>query len=66
MSESPLRSVRDNAKMFGVSRSGLYRKIRAGEVPSYRFGRKVLIDPAELREALRVRAGNSQSIDVGG
>ncbi len=53
MSEVQLKSVRDIATTFGVSRFGLYRKIRAGEIPAYHFGRKVLLDPAELREALR-------------
>lgn len=59
MSESSLRSVRDNARMFNVSPNALYRKIRAGELPAYRFGRKVLVDPVELREALRRRVVDS-------
>jgi len=65
MNESSLRSIRDNARMFGVSENALYRKIRAGLLPAYHFGRKVLVDPAELREALRRRMHTSQSVDVG-
>jgi excisionase family DNA binding protein len=53
MANALLMSVRNIATTFGVSRFGLYRKIRAGEIPAYHFGRKVLLDPAELREALR-------------
>jgi excisionase family DNA binding protein len=51
--------------MFGISQVALYRHIRRGTIPAYHFGRKVLIDPAELREALRRLAGNSQSTGVG-
>jgi excisionase family DNA binding protein len=65
MDEALLRSVRENARMFGVSQSALYRKIRTGEISAYHFGRKVLVDPAELREALRRRTHTSQSVDVG-
>ena len=61
MQEAELKSVQDIATMFGVSRFGLYRKIRAGEIPAYHFGRKVLVDPTEFREALRRRVGDSHS-----
>jgi excisionase family DNA binding protein len=61
MKEAQLKSVQDIATMFGVSRFGLYKKIRAGEIPAYHFGRKVLVDPTEFREALRRHVGDSQS-----
>lgn len=53
MANAQLMSVGNIATMFGVSRFGLYKKIRAGQIPAYHFGRKVLLDPAELREVLR-------------
>ena len=64
MSEVHLKSVREIAKTFSVSQFGLYRKIRAGEIPAYHFGRKVLIDPLELRDVLRRRVITAALIGI--
>ena len=40
-------------KMIPVNREALYRKLKAGELPSYRFGRKILVDVNELLAAMR-------------
>lgn len=63
MNEAQLKSVQDIATMFGVSRFGLYKKIRAGEIPAYHFGRKVLLDPAEFLAALRRPAVEDKAHD---
>lgn len=47
--------VKEAATTLNVSPYALYRKIRAGEIPGYRFGRKVLLDLREVREAMRVK-----------
>ena len=36
-----------------ISREGLYRKIKSGVLPSYRFGKKILVNPEEIFEAMR-------------
>ena len=41
------------AKILNVSYFALLRKIKAGELPSFSFGRKVLVDLEEVREAMR-------------
>ncbi len=46
--------VKHVAVLFTICPHTLYRKIRLGEIPSYRFGRKVLLDINEVRAALRV------------
>ena len=50
----PFRSVRQVAAQFDVCPYTLYEKIRLGVIPCYRFGRKILLDPDEVRAALRV------------
>ena len=50
-------TVKTAAKLLNVSAFGLYRKLQSGELPGYKFGRKGLIDLAEVRAAMKnVRA----------
>ncbi len=53
-----LAPIKDGAKILKVSRFALYRKIKAGEIPTYHFGRKVLIDIDEVLAIMRT--GSSQ------
>ena len=46
-------SVPDALKRIPVSREFFYRAIKAGEVPSYRIGRKLLVDVDECLAAMR-------------
>lgn len=47
-------TVKQAAELLNVSTSGLYRKLRTGEVPgALKFGRKVLVDLDELIAGLR-------------
>lgn len=50
---SRLSSVSDALKVLPVSREALYRRIKSGDIPSYRFGRKVLLNVGECLEAMR-------------
>lgn len=51
--DSKLRTIREAAHFLNVSESALYRKIQANEIPSYRLGRKVLVDLREVLAAMR-------------
>ena len=48
-----LTTVKSGARFLSVSPFALYKKIKAGELPAYRFGRKVLINLDELLVAMR-------------
>jgi len=50
---SQLNSPKDAAHILNVSLSALYKKLKSGALPSYRFGRKVLVDVDELRTAMQ-------------
>lgn len=52
--ESHLAPVKIAAMHFAVSPDALYKRIRLGDIPNYKFGRKVLVDLNEVRAALRV------------
>ena len=43
-----------------ISREAFYRKLKTGELPSYRFGRKILVDVNEILAAMRVQKSNGQ------
>lgn len=47
--------VKEASAILNVSPYALYRKVRTGHIPGYRFGRKVLLDLREVREAMRVK-----------
>jgi len=36
-----------------ISREGFYRKLKSGELPSYKFGSKILVNPQEILAAMR-------------
>jgi excisionase family DNA binding protein len=48
-----LRPVKAAAKVLSISAYSFYEKLRLGELPYYRFWRKVLVDVDEVREAMR-------------
>jgi excisionase family DNA binding protein len=47
-------SVKEFAAEFNVNSFAVYKKIRRNELPHYRFGKKILLDPDEVKAALRV------------
>ena len=48
-----LMPVKDALKLIPVSREAFYKKLQSGELPSYRLGRRILVDIEECREAMR-------------
>ena len=52
--EPQLIPVKRAAAVLSVSTHCLYRKIREGAIPAYRFGRKVLLDMQEVKQAMRI------------
>ena len=51
-------SVAEAAKQLGASRFTLYRKIKEGELPAYKLGRKILVNVDELLDAMRMKVGS--------
>ena len=45
---------------YKISREAFYRKIKNGDLPSYRFGRKILVDLDEILAAMRVQKTHGQ------
>ena len=48
-------SVREALKSIPVSREAFYRKLKKGEIPCWRFGKKILVDVDEVLAAMRVQ-----------
>ena len=57
--EPMLKPIKEAARLINVSPFALYRKVKNGELPSYRFGRKVLINMDEVLAAMRRTEGNT-------
>ncbi len=53
---STLVTVKQAAALLSVSPYALYRKLQNGKLPCFKFGRKVLIDIAEIKTAMRSEA----------
>lgn len=52
-SDEPLAlSVMETAKILGVGRSSVYEAIRTGQIPSLRFGKRILVPRAALNKVL--------------
>jgi len=51
-----LVSVAEALRVLPVSREALYRKLKSGELPSFRFGQKILVDVGQIIEAMRQAA----------
>jgi len=48
-----LVSIREALKIIPVSREALYRRIKEGRFPCWRFGKKILVDPDEILSLMR-------------
>jgi excisionase family DNA binding protein len=53
----PTISVERAGELLGIARSTAYDAVRAGEIPSIRFGRKIVVPTAALRRMLRLDDG---------
>lgn len=49
-------TIEEAAKIFGVSKTTMYNKTRAGEFPHFRVGKSVRFDADELRKCFKTAA----------
>lgn len=56
-------SVNELRKLLGISRGLVYEAIRTGQIPSIRFGRRILV-PRFALERLLTEAGKIASGDI--
>ena len=45
-------SVKEAAKMLGLSRASAYEAVRTGQIPSLRFGKRIVVPRAALNKML--------------
>ncbi len=50
---SETETVEEVARRLGIGRDLAYRAVRAGDIPSIRIGRRILVPKAELERLLR-------------
>lgn len=60
MTDRLTMTVIEAARLLGISRGSCYEAIRAGQVPSIRIGRRVLV-PRALLEAMINEPSDKQS-----
>ena len=48
----PILTVEQTAKVLGISRGLAFMAVRAGEIPSIRIGRRILVPRDRLRKML--------------
>lgn len=52
MGERVTYSVAEVAAQLGISRNSAYEAVRLGEIPSLRFGRRIVVPAAALEQLL--------------
>lgn len=52
----PTISVEVAGSILGLSRDGAYQAVRRGDIPSLRFGRKIVVPTARLLAMLGLRS----------
>lgn len=50
----PTMTVEEAGKALGISRSTAYDAVRTGEIPSIRFGRRLLVPTAAIRNMVQL------------
>ena len=48
-------SVKEALGILPVSREAFYKKLKSGELPHSKFGRKILVNIEEVMEAMRAK-----------
>ena len=61
--QSLLLNVRDGARLLRVSRSRVYELVHARQIPSVRFGKRILIPRAQLARFIEETAKDSMNTD---
>jgi excisionase family DNA binding protein len=54
-SDQKYTSVKDALQILPVSREAFYKKLKNGELPHFKFGRKILVNIDEVLEAMRAK-----------
>jgi excisionase family DNA binding protein len=54
--ERPTLSVSETGKILGLSRQSAYNAVTAGEIPTIRLGRRLVVPTAALRRLLSLDA----------
>lgn len=57
----PACSVAEFAKVMGLSKNGAYEAVQRGEVRSIRFGKKIVVPTAQIRQMLGMTEPAKQS-----
>lgn len=52
-------SVEEAARKIGLGRAAAYAAVHRGEIPSIRFGKRILVPKAALEQALQVTVPKS-------
>jgi excisionase family DNA binding protein len=50
----PTLSVEEAGALLGISRGAAYEGVRAGEIPSIRIGRRIVVPTAAVRRMLQL------------
>ena len=50
-----LKSIKEVSSMLGVRYQTLYRALKRGEIPFYRIGRAIRLNPEEVIQAVKGR-----------
>jgi len=48
-------SVKEALRILPVSREAFYKKLKNGQLPHYKFGRKILVNMEEVMSVLRAK-----------
>ena len=58
-SEPRVYSVEETGRILRISRGSAYERVRTGEIPSIRLGRRILIPAASLRDLIGEKTKDS-------
>lgn len=53
--DTPIMSVDEAGKVLGLSRDSAYKAASTGELPTLRFGRRIVVPTARLLEMLGLK-----------
>ena len=59
----PVMTVTDAARILHISRGSAYEAVKAGEIPSIRLGRRIVVPTAALVRMLQLEADESRPAD---
>ena len=57
-------SVAETAKVLGIGRSAAYQAVKAGEIPSIRIGRRLLVPVQALEQLLSTATPSTREMPI--